>query len=310
MAALTLEPIRNWLDSPGDVTSWIPSASTLDAARDAPVSDVPASYQQAQHLRAYREHSARGNEMARLNIPSWNIPGRCDIRAMTFVINAYLRRHDTYHSWFEFDAAGEILRRTIVSSGAIKFVPVEHGEMAPAEWQDHVLAMPDPLQWDCFRFGVIQRSDHFTFYISIDHLHADAMFMGAIFVEIHKMYAALVEGGAPIPLPDAGSYLEYCIRQRQYTSALTLDSPEVRTWIDFAESNDGSLPSFPLPLGDPLVPCSSALLTVELMGEEQSQRFNDACAKAGARFSGGLLVCAAVAVNELTGADEFSLISP
>jgi hypothetical protein len=182
--------------------------------------------------------------------------------------------------------------------------------MTPAEWQNHVLATPNPLQWDCFRFGVIQRSDHFTFYVSIDHLHADAMFMGAVFVEIHMMYVALVEGGAPFRLPDAGSYLEYCVRQHTYTSALTLESPEVRTWIEFAESNGGSLPTFPLPLGDPLVPCSGALLTVELMNERESQQFNGACAEADARFSGGLLACAAIAVNELTGAETFSLICP
>ena len=42
------------------------------------------------------------------------------------------------------------------------------------------MATPSPLQWDCFRFGVIQRADHFTFYVSIDHLHADAMFMGVV----------------------------------------------------------------------------------------------------------------------------------
>lgn len=38
-----------------------------------------------------------------------------------------------------------------------------------------------------------------------------------------------------------------------YTSALTVDSPEVRAWIDFAEINNGTFPEFPLPLGDPSV---------------------------------------------------------
>ena len=34
---------------------------------------------------------------------SWDVPGQCDIRAMTYVINAHLRRHATYHSWFEYN---------------------------------------------------------------------------------------------------------------------------------------------------------------------------------------------------------------
>ena len=50
----------------------------------------------------------------------------------------------------------------------------------------------------------------------------------ALFVEIHMNYAALVGGGAPIQLPEAGSYDDYCVRQHEYTSALTLESPEVR----------------------------------------------------------------------------------
>ena len=156
--------------------------------------------------------------------------------------------------------------------------------MASADWRDHVLATPSPLQWDCFRFGVIQRADHFTFYVSIDHLHADAMFMVAVFIEIHMMYVALLAGGAPIRLPDAGSYADYCIRQHQYTSALTLESPEVRAWVEFVQNNDGTLPSFPLPLGDPSVPCAGALLTVDLMDEQLSRRFDAVCAEGGCAF--------------------------
>ena len=64
------------------------------------------------------------------------------------------------------------------------------------------------------------------------------------------MYNALMDGEEPIPLPPAGSYDEYCLRERAYTSALTLESPEIRQWVEFFENNDGSLPSFPLPLGD------------------------------------------------------------
>ncbi len=57
--------------------------------------------------------------------------------------------------------------------------------------------------------------------MSVDHLHVDAMFMGLAFVEIHMMYAALAGGGAPIALPEAGSYEDYCVRQREFTDSLT-----------------------------------------------------------------------------------------
>ncbi|PQM44467.1 Trehalose-2-sulfate acyltransferase papA2 [Mycobacterium talmoniae] len=304
------EAIHDWVDAPGELVTWDPSPATLAKVRNAPVSPVPASYQQAQHLRAYCDYRAQGAEMARLNIPAWNIAGRCDIRAMTHVINAYLRRHDTYHSWFEYKDTGDVVRRTMSNPRDIKLVPTKHGEVTSAEWRDRVLATPDPLQWNCFSFGVIQRADHFTVYVSVDHLHADAMFMAGVFVEIHMMYAVLVSGGAPIPLPDAGSYHDYCVRQHQQVSALTLESPEVRSWIEFAENNDGTLPQFPLPLGDPSIPCPGAMLTVELMDEPQTLRFESACMAGGLRFSAGVFACAALAEHQLTGIETYYVITP
>lgn len=308
MVALTA--IHDWVDAPGSMVSWGPSPGCLAKVAQAPHSDVPASYQQEQHVRAYREHTAHGLEMARLLIPAWNIPGRCDIRAMTYVINAYLKRHDTYHSWFEFDDGDQLRRHTVDNPADLQFVATKHGEMTSSQWREHILDTPSPLQWDCFRFGVIQRADHFTFYASIDHVHADAMFMVALFVELHMNYAALVEGGAPLRLPEAGRYLDYCTRQRSYTSTLTLESPEVVDWTDYLLNNGGSLPKFPLPLGDPDVPCTGDLITVTLMDAHDTDRFEAVCAQAGVRFIGGVFACAAIAERELTGADTYRVITP
>ncbi|MCT7657374.1 condensation domain-containing protein [Mycobacterium deserti] len=305
-----LEPIHEWVDVPGQLIAWEPSRSTLAKVAEAPVSDVPPSYQQAQHVRAYREHATRGTEMARLTIPAWNIAGRCDIRAMTYVINAYLRRHDTYRSRFELTDDGQVVRRTLGSPKDIKMVATDLGEKSASEWRAHILRTPGPLQWDCFRFGVIQRADHFTFFMTVDHVHVDAMFMGLAFVELHMMYAALVNGGAPIPLPEAGSYDDYCVRQRAFTSALTADSPQVRRWTTFAQRNNGSLPQFPLPLGDPSVPCEGDLLTIDLMDDETSNHFESACTGAGVRFIGGVFAAAALAEHQLTGVDTYHVITP
>jgi mycolipenoyl-CoA---2-(long-chain-fatty acyl)-trehalose mycolipenoyltransferase / long-chain-acyl-CoA---trehalose acyltransferase len=305
---VAIKSIHDWIGTPGVLVSWQPSAATLAKVRDAPVSTVPVSYQQAQHIRGYRQHLAKGTDMARLNMPAWDMPGRCDIRAMTHVINAYLRRHDTYHSRFEIDDDDQIVRRTVRSPRDIKFVPTEHGEMTATQWREHVLATPDPLQWNCFSFGIIQRADHFTFYISVDHVHTDAMFMGVVLVEIHMMYAALAGGSAPIQLPEAGSYDAYCVRQRDELEALTPESPEVAEWVRFAERNDGTMPHFPLPLGD--ATCSGDLVTIRLMDKQQTERFESACVGAGARFIGGVFACAAMAQYQLTGLRDYHVITP
>ncbi len=248
--------------------------------------------------------------MSRLLICAWDIPGRCDIRAMTYVLNAHLRRHDTYRSWFESEDGEHITRHTLADPVDIQLVPVEHGEMSAAEWQAHILATPDPMHWDCFTFRIIQRPDRFTFCVSLDHLHADPMLMGVLFMEIQMMYTALVEGAAPIPLPEPGRYDDFCLRQRQYASALTLESPEVRAWVEFAENNGGTLPDFPLPLGDPAAQCDGDLVSAHLMGAQLTQRFEAACVAANARFSGGVFACAALAEYELTGEETYYAITP
>ncbi|MGE0221050.1 condensation domain-containing protein [Mycolicibacterium sp.] len=305
---VALRSIQDWVGEPGRVVSWQPSPASAAKMRDAPISPVPVSYQQEQHIRTFLRRRAAGADMARLNVPAWDIPGQCDLRAMSHVLNAYLRRHDTYHSRFEIAADGAVVRRTARSPRDLKLVPTDHGEMAAAQWRAHILATPDPLNWDCFSFGIIQRRDHFTFYISVDHVHTDAMFMCLVLVEIHMMYLTLVNGGAPLALQDAGSYDDFCVRQRRYTAGLTPDSPEVRAWIEFAERNDGGLPRFPLPLGD--VAGGGDMMVVQLLDARQSRRFDAACTGEGVRFSGGVLACAALTDHEFTGAPVYHGITP
>lgn len=246
--------------------------------------------------------------MSRLMIFTWDLPGRCNIRAMNYAINAHLRRHDTYHSWFEFDNAEHIVRHTIADPADIEVVQAEHQNMTSAELRHHI-ATPQPLQWDCFLFGIIQSDDHFTFYASIAHLCVDPMIVGVLFIEIHMMYSALVGGDPPIELPPAGRYDDHCVRQYADTAALTLDSARVRRWVEFAANNDGTLPHFPLPLGDLSVPHTGKLLTETLMDEQQGERFEAACVAAGARFSGGVFACAALAERELTNCETFDVVT-
>jgi len=124
------------------------------------------------------------------------------------------------------------------------------------------------------------------------------------------MYLALVGGHPPVPLPEAGSYDEFCRKQADRLGALTADSAPVKSWIQFAEGNDGSMPSFPLPLGDPYVHDPGDIVTVTVMDAEQTARFESACTAAGARFIGGVMACGALAEHELTGADTYYGLTP
>jgi hypothetical protein len=307
---ITIGALNEWSLTPGSVTSWHPTPAAQETARRAPVSSVPVSYMQGQHLRNYCERAAAGLNFSRQIIASCDVAGQCDISAMDHAVNAYLRRHDTFRSWFEPADDGGFVRHTINDPASIEFVPVDQGQMTVEEIRAHVIDIPSPLEWGCFTFGVIQHGDYFSFFAAMDHVHGDATLIGTTMMEANGMYSAMSGSGQALTLPDAGSFDDFCVREREYTSALTLDSPGVRAWIDFAENNRDGFPEFPLPLGNPLESTSSDMTSEILMSPAQTERFEAACASAGARFVGGLFACLGLVEHEFTGALTYYGLTP
>lgn len=307
---ITIGGLEDWTPTPGSVISWHPTAAAAEKARQAPASPVPVSYMQGQHLRNYQERTAAGLGFSRQIIATCEVPGQCDISAMNYAVNAYLRRHDTFRSWFEHHGEDKFTRHTISDPTDIEFVPIDHGKLTVDETRAHVVAIPNPLEWGCFTFGIVQSENHFTFFAAMDHVHGDATLIGTTMIEANGMYAAASAGGESFELPAAGSFADFCTRERQATAALTLDSPEVRAWIDFAEDNNGGFPEFPLPLGNPLEPSDSGMASELLMDIEQTERFESACAAVGARFIGGLFACLALVEHEFTGALTYYGLTP
>jgi mycolipenoyl-CoA---2-(long-chain-fatty acyl)-trehalose mycolipenoyltransferase / long-chain-acyl-CoA---trehalose acyltransferase len=307
---ITIGALDEWSSSAGSVTSWHPTVEAREKARRAPVSSVPVSYMQHQHLRNYCERTAAGLNFSRQIIASCELAGQCDISAMDHAVNAYLRRHDTFRSWFEQSGDGQFIRHAIDDPADIEFVPIDQGNMTVDELRAHVVDIPSPLEWGCFTFGIIQSANHFTFFAAMDHVHGDATLIGTTIMEASGMYSAMSGGGHALTLPDAGSFDDFCVREREYTSALTLDSPGVRAWIDFAENNGDGFPEFPLPLGNPMESTSNAMTAEILLDTAQTERFESACTAAGARFVGGLFACLGLVEHEFTGALTYYGLTP
>ena len=310
IGTITVGTLDEWSLRPGKVTSWHPTAAAKDKASQAPLSPVPVSYMQGQHLRNYCDRKAAGLNFSRQIIASCDVAGQCDIAAMDHAVNNYLRRHDTFRSWFQPTEDGGFLRRALENPDDIEFVPVEHGHMTVEQIHAHVVDIPSPLDWGCFTFGVIQGEDHFSFFASMDHVHGDATLIGTTMMEANGMYSALSLGGEALQLPDAGSFDDFCVREREYTGQLTTDSPGVTAWLDFAENNADGFPEFPLPLGDPQQATRSTMTSLMLMDSAQTERFEAACAGAGARFVGGLFACQAQVEHELSGALTYYGLTP
>jgi mycolipenoyl-CoA---2-(long-chain-fatty acyl)-trehalose mycolipenoyltransferase / long-chain-acyl-CoA---trehalose acyltransferase len=312
---VTLGKITGWQPSAGPVTTWMASPAAHEAARNARRSDLPPTYQRAQHLKAAYDGKALGIQLPRLMVVAWDIPGVCDVPAMTATINAHVRRNDAYHDWFEFgkDAFGKcVFVRRSIDPTAIDFVPKEFGQMDADQIRAHALTTtPETLEWDCFTFGIVQHADHFAFYASVDHLHIDGMSAGLIFFDIQLTYQAMTgTGDQAAVFPEVASYRSYGARQHEKLSGLTEESPEVREWMAFARDTAGEWPSFPLPLGDAGADKKGDFMTFDLLDAVETESFDTACRAAGARFSGGVLACAALAEHELTGKDTYHGFTP
>lgn len=299
----------NWTPGRGIVTEWRASPSSRELAAAAPIDPLPPTFQQKQHLRSAHNARKLQRESARLILTAWNVVGWCDIGAMTGAINAHLRRHDTYHSAFDITDAGDVIRRTISDPEGIEFVPAVLGFMEQDEIREHALtATPDTLEWDCFTFGVIQKEDYFTVYADIDHLHTDGTSSLVIYGDINRDYQALAVGdGGEESEPAA--YRDFTEQQHDEVDTLTRDSRPVKDWVDFALEADGEWPSFPLELGRADDGAGGAF-TAEILNAAQTEAFDIACRRAGARFSGGVLACAAIADHDFTNADTVHIFSP
>lgn len=305
---VALGSINQWQPPDGRLTAWMVAPTAQEAASTSRRSDLAPSYQQKQHLWANFYAKAMNRQLPRLMVVAWDIPGTCDMSAMSAAITAHVRRHDTYHSWFEFES-GVIVRRVIDQPEVIDFVPVAFGHVDADNARTHVLtSTPETLHWGCFTFGIVQGTDHFSFYASVDHLHIDGLSAGLIFWDIHLAYKQFSQGTPqlqPTGPSRVGSYHDYVVRQHERVGRLTLSSPEIQDWIAFARDTAGDWPSFPLPLGDTCADNKGDLLTVELLDPAQTQSFDAACGAVGARFIGGVLACTALAEHELTGKETY-----
>lgn len=303
-----LGTVDDWT-AEGTVVSWYPTAATHARAADAQYHQAPVSYQQSQHLRYYRRQVSLGRDIPRLCIGAWEIRGVCDIDAMTQAVNSHVRRHDTYHDRFDFGDHDEIRRYVIADPEEITLVPADLGRMAPVQIRKLILDTPDPLQWDCFSFGIVQGEDRFTVVIAVDHLRADGMSAGVIFLDIQTAYFSALQE-APVALPPAASHREYSAKQRAYTASLDENSTEIRAWRGFLAANQGALPKFPLELGQAAADTPGAIEVFDLIDGRQGSRFEAACRAAGARFSGGVFACAALTEHRLTGAPVYFGLTP
>lgn len=303
--------INEWEPNPGRLTSWVASLASITDANRAPAHPVPPSHQQEEYLRTAARNEDAGFRFSRLCLVAFDFAAPLNTPAMTEAINGFLRRHDTFHSWFSAEPDGSVVRH-VVDPSVFDFVPTVHGDKdSPDEIRIHVEAeTPGPFSWDCYTFGAIEHGDGFTFYAAFDHLVTDGISAALTVVELLQLYATAAFG-ADNTLAEVGSYIDYCERERAGSAELTLDSPHVKRWIELVRANGGGLPTFPLELGVSSDGYArTAHLSTPLFSEDHAERFATVCRDNGASFVAGVLTVAALASHEFTGQEKYFGLTP
>lgn len=303
--------IEEWNPRPGQLTSWVASLASVTQADRAAAHPVPASHQQEEYLRAAARNESAGFRFSRLCLMAYDFQAPLDHSAMTTAINQFLRRHDTFHSWFSTEADGTIMRR-VIDPEIIEFVQVDHGPRDTADQiREHVQQETSgPAHWDCFTFGTVEWDGGFTLYCAVDHLNTDGISQAVTCLDLTMLYSNAAYG-TDAELQPAGSYVDYCERERSGSRLLTRDSPHVRRWIDLVQANNGELPHFPLPLGtDADGYTRSAHLSTPVFDEEAAKRFEDVCKANGANVIAGIMAVAAMVYAEFTGESEYFGMTP
>lgn len=303
--------IDEWQPRAGAVTSWTLSPEAVAAGSKAPVHPVPASHQQEEYLNAALRNESAGFRFSRLCLEAFDFQTPLDRGALERAVTTFLRRHDTYLSWFSANEDGSIARH-VVEPEIVELSATDHGTIGTAEEIRTLISdvTPGPFHWNCFTFGTIEWDGGFTLYAAVDHLNTDGISQALTCVELITLYSNEAFG-LKNPLPEIGSYLRYCEHERSVSRDLTTDSPEVRRWVELIQNNGGELPHFPLPLGTESEGYTrSGHVTENVFDESAAQRFEKICKENGANMTAGLLAVAAIAYCEFTGAAEYLAMTP
>ncbi|MEV0355749.1 condensation domain-containing protein [Nocardia sp. NPDC050697] len=303
--------IEEWKPEPGLLTCWAATPHTLAAVNAAPPHPVPPSHQQQEYLRIAARNAHSGLRGSRLCMIAFTLPGAPDHSVWETTFTRFLRRHDTFRSWFVPGPDGSFTRRAIDPEDIALAPAIQRSFRDSGAIRAHVEdAVPSVLEWDCFGFGLIEHEDSYTVYAVVDHLHTDGVGQALSCVDLIALFGDVASGGAAPPGPVDG-HIAYCAREQAHNAALTPASPPIRRWLELLRRNGGRVPGYPADLGVGAgAQVQGHQRTEVLIDEAGALRFEEVCRAAGGRFTGGLFAAAALAEAAAGGGDWHFGLTP
>jgi hypothetical protein len=317
---MILDEMSRWQPQPGTIVMFGPSKDSLAAAAAAPVDSAPASFLQADHLRAFAARRRQGGEHRAWTGVATDVDGPLDREALARAVTRLVVTHEGLRSWFDVSGADPV--RHLVSAADVEVVVTDEVALEGDDWhaalQRHLLSVFDatcrPDTWPAFCLGAVERADGFGLFWGCDHAFTDGASQIMVASELADLYAAeVVAPGGPevvdgaLPGPDqSGPFGAFATAEHAEAATYGAASPEVREWVGLVEGNGGRLPSFPLDLG--LAPGQTApvsISSIDLLDAEGASNLDARCREVGARTVGAVFAAIAATEHELAGRDSY-----
>lgn len=204
-----------------------------DLAVGATGARLPVSFDQARHVDA---GDRPGSWMAiTLRVPD------LDLDALADAWVRVVRRHGTLHSVFSPGADGPQLHEVELGPGAWREHPVAPGSRLSDAVRDVLDAHCTPYSRPSHRLCVVRSHDRPTVVVAADHAHVD---MWSLLVVVRDLLDALA-GREPAPLPRPFAEHTAALDARERAPQDVRDR-----WREVIDACGGTMPTFPLPLGD------------------------------------------------------------
>ncbi|MEO6700294.1 MAG: condensation domain-containing protein, partial [Jatrophihabitantaceae bacterium] len=299
--------------APGQVTEWTVDPATAAAARSAPTDPEPLSYNQQLHLQSALVAAQTGLPGNPWIGVAFEIDGPANLDALGQAFSSWLRRHETLRGGFRWQDQ-QVQRFTLPAEAiALQRGPVRdfaEVEELHAHLEARFAGSIDPFAWPALVVGVISRPSRSTVFVALDHVAGDGYSLALAVWELQATYQAILQDEAPA-LPEIGSFREHCLAERAAGESVAADDPAVEVWREFIAACGGTAPTFPIDLG---VQTGQAwpqrVHNRLLLSPEGAAAFESLVRAAGGGMFAGLLAAMAIAVQEMTGQQEFRTITP
>ncbi|MFR9728814.1 condensation domain-containing protein [Saccharopolyspora sp. MS10] len=300
--------IADYSVRPGRVARW--SATPVEGAQPA-VDPRPPSHLQQAHVRKAAATAGSAD-------PSWlaigfDLDGPLDEEAWRAALLRWVDRHETLRSGLDPTPGG--VRRRTWGPGRLSLSRTEIGaHHDPAELsaalRELFTAHTDPTRWPSFVAATVERADSCTACLAFDHGNVDGYSILLVAQELQELYAAARED-RPAELPEVGSYVEFCAREREYSEGFERTDEPVARWAEFLADGGGELPGFPLPLAEgaaaPVTRVSQHGLCEWLVDDAGAAAFERACRRNGGSAFAGSLAGLALAASRSGAGDGTGL---